>query len=113
MLVWGIHPDLHVTCRRAPASRFVTTNWLVGTYTGAPSAARPEPWEFVPGSWDLLFRDLEASRPALVVDSAAAGVHGFGAYPIRRFPRLAAWLERDYAAEAGPGGYVLWFRRAR
>jgi 4-amino-4-deoxy-L-arabinose transferase-like glycosyltransferase len=111
MFVWGIHPDLYVTCGRAPASRFVTTNWLVGTYTGLPPTPDAEPFEFVPGSWDLLFADLGSSRPALVVDSVPAGVHGFVAYPMSRFPRLAQWVESRYVREEGPGGYVLWRRR--
>jgi hypothetical protein len=111
LFVWGMHADLHVTCLRAPASRLVTSNWLVGTYTGRPSAAHPEPFELAAGAWDLLFRDLEASAPALVVDSVPAGVHGFDAYPVARFPRLDAWLRARYVPESGPGGYVLWVRK--
>lgn len=109
LFVWGIHPDLYVTCRRAPATRFISAGWLVGTYSGPPLA--PEPFEFVPGSWDLLFADLERHRPEVVVDSVRSGAHGFGAFPVARFPRLDAWLRAGYVEEPGPGGYVIWRRR--
>jgi 4-amino-4-deoxy-L-arabinose transferase-like glycosyltransferase len=109
LFVWGIHPDLYVTCRRAPATRFISCGWLVGSYSGLPLA--PEPFEFVPGSWDLLFRDLDLSRPACVVDSVPAGVHNFTSFPVERFPRLDAWLRAAYDREEGPGGYVIWRRR--
>jgi hypothetical protein len=111
MFVWGIHPDLYVTCRRAPATRFIACGWLVGTYSGLPAPGRAEPFEFVAGSWDLLFRDLDEHPPAVVVDSVPAGVHGFGAFPVERFPRLAAWLAAHYVREdERPGGYVVWRR---
>jgi hypothetical protein len=111
IFVWGIHPDLYVTCDRAPSTRFIACGWLVGTYTGLPAPGRPEPFELVDGAWDVLFRDLDENPPAVVVDSVPAGVHGFGAFPVERFPRLVAWLTAHYVRDDDrPGGYVVWRR---
>ena len=111
IFVWGIHPDLYVTTGRAPATRFVSAGWLVGTFTGKAPAGRPEAREFVPGSRELFLSDFDAARPVFVVDSAPAGIHGFGQFPIDSVPGLTERLRRDYDREEGPGGYVLWKRR--
>lgn len=97
IFVWGYYPELYVLAPRRPASRYSNTNYLTGML----------PWEnhapgvdtsahIVDGSWDVLMAELEASRPALVVDTSVGNHRYYGKYPVQDFPPLQRFLERDY-----------------
>ena len=95
--VWGYYPELYVLAPRRPASRYSNTNYLTGML----------PWEnhqpgvdtsehIVDGAMDLLIDELEASRPALVIDTAVGDHRYYAKYPIAKFPPLRDFLEQGY-----------------
>jgi hypothetical protein len=66
----------------------------------------------LPAAWEMLFADLEQRRPALFIDAAAAGWDGYGKYPLARYPRLRAYVDRTYRPVEVRAGVVL-YRRLR
>lgn len=100
IFVWGYYPELYVLAPRRPASRYSNTNYLTGLLPwanddpGVDTSAH-----IVPGAWEILMAELEASRPRLVVDTAIGGHRAYGKYPVDGFPRLAGWLDANYRLE--------------
>jgi 4-amino-4-deoxy-L-arabinose transferase-like glycosyltransferase len=119
IFVWGYWPELYVLAPRRPASRYSNTNYLTGmlpwenSQPGVDTSAH-----IVPGAWDVLLAELEASRPPLVVDTAVGGHRSYAKYPIASFPRLKDVLDRHYTRVAvvdnGRGSPVaaLWMLRS-
>ena len=52
--------------------------------------------------------DLDAHPPALLVDTAAAGLKAYGKYPISAYPELAGFLAHHYLRVDRVDGVVLW-----
>ncbi len=97
IFVWGYYPELYVLAPRRPASRYSNTNYLTGML----------PWEnhqpgvdtsehIVGGAWEILIDELEASAPAVVVDTAVGDHRYYSKYPIKDFPALSHFLAESY-----------------
>jgi hypothetical protein len=116
LFVWGFAPQFYTESRIRPASRFVVPQASITGYVPGrrePRAAHVDASALVSADhWDLLMGDLERSRPAYVVDTAPSGLHGWGRYPIADFPRLEAFVRRDYDAVAVVDGVWLWRRKS-
>ena len=97
IFVWGYFPELYVLAPRRPASRYSNTNYLTGMLSwenhlpGVDTSAH-----VVPGAWDVLMAELDASRPPLIVDTAVGDHCFYAKYPIASFPRLQEFLDRHY-----------------
>jgi 4-amino-4-deoxy-L-arabinose transferase-like glycosyltransferase len=117
IFVWGYYPELYVLSDRRPASRYSNTNYLTGML----------PWEnhqpgvdtsehVVPDAWEILMRELEASRPGVVIDTAPGDHRYYAKYPISDYPLLQRFLERSYRPVAtvedrrGDVAAVIWGR---
>ena len=113
VFVWGNSPQLYVLARRPLGARFTFCNYMTGespgtpTETGSWNADRTRLRE----SWDMLFADLEARRPVLFVDAAAAGWDGYDKFPIARYPRLAAYVAAHYALAETVSGVAIYRRK--
>lgn len=59
----------------------------------------------------MLFADLQARQPVLFVDAAAAGWDGYEKFPVARYPRLAAYVQRNYALEETVSGVAIYRRK--
>lgn len=97
IFIWGFYPEFYAAARRRPASRYTVTSPLTGIllpHTLDPEGKRLSPE--VPGAWDLLMQDLEASMPALILDTAPGNLRGQAAAPVEKYPRLKAFLEAHY-----------------
>jgi hypothetical protein len=71
LYVWGFRAQLHVSCARAPASRFVYATFVAGYVPGGEANTKQQDdWFAVPGSRELLVRELEESKPPVIVQSA-------------------------------------------
>ena len=111
--VWGNVPQLYHTADRRSGVRYTFCNYLTGLSPAAPSEdeAGVESREHeVPGAWSLALHDLQVHPPALIVDTAAAGLKSYGKYPISAYPVLALTLRRHYSQVARVDGVVLWRR---
>lgn len=117
IFVWGYHPDIYLFADRKPASRFVYASFVSGLIPWTNTAPeRDTTYAIVPGSMDVLLRDLAATRPAFIVDCSAGPNRHWDKYPLEKFPRLREFLGREYqVVEAGqfvPQGFRLFQRRA-
>ncbi len=114
IFVWGNSPQLYVQARRPMGARFSFCNYMTGESPGTPTETgeRDADANQLPAAWEMLFADLEARRPALFVDAAAAGWDGYGKYPLARYPRLRAYVDAHYRQVEVPAGVVL-YRRVR
>jgi hypothetical protein len=98
IFVWGNSPQLYVLSRRAMGTRFSFCNYMTGESpgTGTETGALNADENSLPAAWTMLFEDLDRRRPALFVDAAAAGWDGYEKFPLRRYPRLQAYLHGHY-----------------
>ena len=113
VFVWGNSPQLYVLARRPLGTRFSFCNYMTGESPGTPTESGQ--WSAdgnqLPMAWDMMFADLEQRQPALLVDAAAAGWDGYDKFPLARYPRLSAYVERHYRQEEVSSGVVLYRRR--
>ena len=109
IFVWGAYAALYVLADRLPASRFV------GFMRGCPRSAThglEQCWDSGEHTWPLLAQDLEATRPELILDTAAADYGHFGAYPLRNLPVLREYVAAHYALERAISGVNIYrYRR--
>lgn len=111
--VWGNVPQIYYTAEREPGVRFTFCNYLTGLSPGTPSEYDPKVdprADAVPRAWDMVVADLDAHRPTLVLDTAAAGMKSYGKFPVASFPVLARYLQTHYRIEGSVNG-VVFYRR--
>jgi len=110
IFVWGNSPQLYFLSRRPMGTRFSFCNYMTGESPGTPTETgrRNADANQLPAAWEMLFADLERRRPALFVDAAAAGWDGYGKYPLGRYPRLRAYVDRNYRLVEVHAGVVLY-----
>jgi hypothetical protein len=115
LFVWGFAPQLYAEAALSPASRFVVPQASLVGYVPGNRASRSDAVDthslVREDHWDQLIGDLERSRPAFVLDTAPSGLHGWGRYPIRAFPRLERFLKAGYTPVADVDGVWIWRRR--
>jgi len=93
--VWGSVPEIYWASGRRPATRFLTSSFLTGTYPGRPpedanTGADTE------AAWDDFYADFTAHPPKYFVDTSPAKVRGSQYFPISDFPRLQKIIETQY-----------------
>ncbi|HEX7598240.1 MAG TPA: hypothetical protein VF518_08500, partial [Polyangia bacterium] len=98
VFVWGNSPQLYWLARRPMGSRFSFCNYMTGESPGTPTETGQWNAEAnqLPTAWKMLFADLESRKPALFVDTAAAGWNGYDKFPVTRYPHLATYLHQHY-----------------
>jgi hypothetical protein len=112
--VWGNVPQLYYASSRSPGVRFSFCNYLTGLSPGTPSeyddAFDPRA-HAVTWAWALALQDLDQKKPALVLDTAAAGIKSYGKFPISAYPAFARYLDLHYRSEGAVEGVVVYRRR--
>jgi hypothetical protein len=111
--VWGNVPQIYYTAERVPGVRFTFCNYLTGLSPGTRSEYDPtvDPRRnAVPEAWDQVLSDLDANRPALVIDTAAAGMKSYAKFPIKNFPVLEDYLRAHYRPDGVVDGAVFYRR---
>lgn len=100
LFVWGFAPSFYYYADRPVASRFVMPQASLTGYVPGNAASRSSELAtdslIRPEHWDWLMADLESNRPAFILDTAPAGIHGWDRYPLRSYPRLAAFVRSGY-----------------
>ena len=97
IFVWGYNPDYYLLADRRSASRYIYCSFLTGLipWTNA-EPGRDTSYAIVPGTMEILLRELETNRPKYLVDASLGAGRRFTKYPIARFSRLAALVATDY-----------------
>jgi 4-amino-4-deoxy-L-arabinose transferase-like glycosyltransferase len=97
IFAWGFAPEYYVSTGRRAASRFVYTTFVAGLVPWFDRlTVEQEDALSVPGSRDLLIRELELENTELVLDIPDS-LRNRG---MRRYEQLAEYLERSYCFEA-------------
>lgn len=97
IFTWGFAPEYYVSTGRRAASRFVYTTFVAGLVPWFDRfTTEQEDALAVPGSRELLLRELEIARPELVLDVA----NSLRNRSMRRYELLASYLETTYCYEA-------------
>ena len=98
IFVWGESPSLYLKSGRRPASRYISTFPLTGYPYGGVISYEPPLGDtsarIVPGTWDILDRELSQQAPRFIIDAEATRPTPF--YPWRNFPVLARLIEQKY-----------------
>ena len=97
MFVWGFYPEIYVLSERMPASRYTFTNVLTGLipWTNIEEGIDTT-YAIVPGTWDILMRELHQNKPSLIVDTSPVFHRSYGKYDPQLFPRLHDFLQKNY-----------------
>jgi hypothetical protein len=116
LFVWGYAPGFYYHLPELrPASRFVMpqaslTGYLAGNTATARGEVDARAW-IVPSHWDLLIADLEQRRATFILDTSPSGLHRWNHFPLRRFPRLDAYVRAHYLPIAHVDGVVIYRRQ--
>lgn len=110
LFVWGWYPDLYLTCRRKPASRYVFLTTVAGIV--APQWAVVRADRVAKGVRENLLGDLKHARPSVILD-APASLSGVSMLSV---PWAAAYLQAKYCNRgvvnlALGGQATVWVRR--
>lgn len=93
LFVWGFRPELYVTCARLPASRFVFTTFVAGFVPWhGELTLKQEDRLSVRGSRDLLIRELEQTKPPVLIDAPRS----MGGRSMKRYAKLKDYLDAHY-----------------
>jgi hypothetical protein len=114
--VWGNAPALYPAADRRTGARFTFCNYLTGLSPATPSEYDPDvdpSRGVVPEAMDMALADLERLKPRLIVDTAAAGLKGYGKFPIARYPKLAHYLQIHYHRDGEAAGIPIYVRNPR
>jgi hypothetical protein len=116
LFVWGYHPDIYLFADRKPASRFVFASFLSGLIPWTNVAPDKDTRSaIVPGTREILLRELTARPPAFIVDCSAGPNRYWQKYPLDTFPALREFISANYqlieAAQFVPQGFRLFQRR--
>ncbi len=97
IFIWGRIPKLYYFSKRLPASRFITSNFVVGmnTYNYSERTARYDraAWSRM---WDWLLYDLATNRPKLIIDTSPQNFRQYGKYPISAEVSLRDFMHKNY-----------------
>jgi hypothetical protein len=114
LFVWGYAPEVYAYAGARPASRFVVpVDTLTGYLAGNDAAeeGRIDTRSRISTvHWAELMADLEAHRPAHIVDTAPGDLNRWGRYSLERFPQLRAFVQDHYHPFALVDGAVLYRR---
>lgn len=97
LFVWGYSPDFYLYADRRSASRYVYCSFLTGMIPWTnTSPERDTRYAIVPGTMEILLRELEANRPEFFIDTSLGTGRSFSKYPLTKFPRLAMFVTANY-----------------
>jgi hypothetical protein len=105
---------LYFEADRALGSRFVFSNYLTGLSPATRSQSDPSAdasANVVAESWEMFVTDLNSRLPEIFVDTSPGNLGAYGKFPLSRFPRLQAIVDRHYSPIGEVGGTRIFVRR--
>jgi hypothetical protein len=112
IFVWGNVPEIYWASGKLPATKFLTTSFMIGNYPGRPQD-EPTVDETTKQAWDDFYRDFSDHPPRFFVDTSTSkeDVRGAGNWPIWKFPRLARIVSEQYRYVVTIDGYDIYERK--
>jgi 4-amino-4-deoxy-L-arabinose transferase-like glycosyltransferase len=111
IFVWGWFTPVYVYSERTPSTRFVNTTMQTGSKKGSDSneADRADvAWASLPESWPMLMSDLNRHLSELIVDTSPGNYHDFGRYPIKNYPLLNSFVQKNCRLETSVAGMDIY-----
>ena len=114
LVVWGNLPVLYFEADRPLGSRFVFSNYLTGLSPGTRTQSDPSAdasANVVAESWEMFVADLSSRLPEIFVDTSPGNLGAYGKFPLSRYPRLQAIVDRNYSPIGEVGGARIFLKR--
>ncbi|HTB56425.1 MAG TPA: glycosyltransferase family 39 protein [Polyangia bacterium] len=114
LVVWGNVPVLYFETNLPLGSRFVFSNYLTGLSPATRTQFDPSAdasANVVAESWEMFLADLLTRAPELFVDTSPGNLGAYGKFPLARFPRLQAIIDRNYSPIGEVAGTRIFVRR--
>jgi hypothetical protein len=114
LVVWGNVPVVYFEADRPLGSRFVFSNYLTGLSPATRTQSDPRAdssANVVAESWEMFVADLLARHPRLFVDTSPGDLGAYGKFPLSRYPRLQAIVDRNYSPIGEVAGTRVFIRR--
>ena len=111
IFVWGWFTPIYVYSRRAPSTRFVFTTMHTGYRRGDDPDEEDRSdivWAAVPEAWPMLEEDLQRDPPELIIDTSPGNYHDFGRYPLKAYPILRHYVDRNCRLEKSIAGMDIY-----
>ena len=107
LFVWGHYTPIYTLSGRLPGTRYPNCSLHMGHFDPLQVGSDFDPARYrsMPDVRATL-ADLESRRPAIVVDTAPADIHGWSKVPLAAFPELRSYIADHYEEVARPGGVV-------
>ena len=96
--VWGFFPEAAWAADRPLAVRFVHAGFLTG-FSGGRRAGDDSRDAKVPGADDMLWDDLAAHPPVVILDTSDAGIRSADQVRLDDQPRLWPWVVERYCLD--------------
>lgn len=114
LFVWGNAPLLHHFSGLPMGTRYSFCNYLTGMSPATPSERNQQRarghGEATERAWQALADDLRIRKPTLIVDTAHAGIKGYGQYPMRGHRLLRNLLATQYDVAGSAQGAIVYRR---
>jgi 4-amino-4-deoxy-L-arabinose transferase-like glycosyltransferase len=111
IFVWGWFTPVYVYSERTPSTRFIATTLQTGYRQGNDPNEGDRgdiAWVSVPETWPMLMKDLNRSMPEMIIDTSPGNYHDFGRYPIRDYPLLSSFVEKNCRMETSIAGMDIY-----
>jgi len=112
VFVWGHYTPIFTLSGRLPGTRYLNTSLHMGNFDPMHLGSDFDPARYrSQGDIRATLADLRTRKPALVVDTAPADIHGWSKIPLSAFPELRSYIEEHYEEVGRPGGAIVYRRR--
>lgn len=109
IFMWGDYSAIYCLADRLPGTRYMRTAPHVGDFD---PLHLPRGFDFTPyrSARDIAFtlQDLDANRPAVVLDTSPADIHGWSLFPLDRVAEIRRYVDEHYQPVASPAGAVVY-----
>jgi 4-amino-4-deoxy-L-arabinose transferase-like glycosyltransferase len=114
LFVWGVDPSVYFFANRAPATRFLWSDGLVGRLPGVietQTGAHDTSMYINPQNWQQFLSDFNAHPPLYIVDCASGNLRDYGKFPIQSYPAFFKIVQFHYRPETAIEGVILYRHR--
>ncbi len=95
IFVWGHMPEIYWASNRRPASRFLSSGFLLGDWGSRPDGDTSTNVP-TPGAFELMMDDLRMQPPRVVLDTTPAAFRGSQYAPMSKYPELRSFVDARY-----------------
>jgi hypothetical protein len=109
IFVWGNIPEIYWASGKLPATKFLTTSFMIGNYPGRPQGEATVD-DTTKQAWADFYADFAEHPPRYLIDTSTSDVRGADKFPISSFPRLARIVAEQYHYDITIDGYDIYVR---